>query len=109
MNPADGIVDCAVGLVDMAYGAIPHTPRLRHVFCPGGIVMRLIQQLQSLAEAAIGSHAYIDGRMIGEILAVIDRGPLDLGDRCIDLTNCMFFIPLYRWPGDLVQISARQT
>ena len=109
MDPADGVVDRAVGLVDMAYGAVPRTPRLGHVFCPSGIVMRLIQQLQSLAEAAIGSHAYIDRRMIGEILAVIDRCPLDLGDRCIDLTNCMFFILLYGRPGDLVQISPRQT
>ena len=71
--------------------------------------MRLIQQLQGLAEAAVGTHAYIDRRMIREILAVIDRGPLDLADRGIDLTNCMFFIPLYGRPCNLVQISARQT
>ena len=91
------------------YGAIPHAPGLGHIFCPCGIVMCLIQQLQSFAEAAVGTHAYIDRRVIFEILAVIDRGPLDLADGCIDLTNRMFFIPLNGRPCNLVQISASQT
>ncbi len=108
-DPADGIVHRSVGLVDVVYSAIPQPSGLGHVFCPRGIVMRLIQQLQSLAEAAVGTHAYIDGRVICEIFAVIDRGPLDLIDGCIDLTNRMFFIPLNGRPCDLVQISARQT
>ena len=109
MDPADGIVHRSVGLVDVVYSSIPHPSGLRYVFCPRGIVVRLIQQLQSLAEAAVGMHAYINGRVIREILAVIDRGPLDLIDGRIDLTNRMFLIPLNGRPCDLVQISARQT
>ncbi len=61
-----------MGLVDMVHSSIPHASGLGHVFCPCGIVVRLIQQLQSLAEAAVGTHAYIDWRVIGEILAIID-------------------------------------
>jgi hypothetical protein len=109
MRSPDGIVHRAVGLVDVVYSAIPHAPRLGYVFCLCGIVVCPIQQLQSLAEAPVGTHAYIDGRVIFEVLAVIDRGPLDLGDCGIDLTNRMFFVPLNGWPCNLVQIGARQT
>ena len=102
---ADGIIHRTVRLVDVDNSAIPHAPRLRNVFCPCGIVMRLIQQLQGLAEAAIRTHVDINRRMIFKILAVIDRGSLDLADSCIDLTNCLFFISLNRRLSDLVQVS----
>ena len=109
MRGPDGVVHRAVGLVDVVNSPIPHTSCLGYVFCPRGVVVCLIQQLQSLAEAPVGTHAYIDGRVIFEILAIIDRSPLDLGDRGIDLTNRMFFIPLDGWPCNLVQIGTRQS
>ena len=108
MDPTNGIVDCAVRLVNVPYSAIPHTPRLGHVFCPRGIVMGLIQQFQCLAESAIGTHVGIDRRVIGKILAIVDRGALDLVDRCIDFADRVFFIPLNRRPGDLIQVSASE-
>jgi len=84
MYSADSIIHRAVRLVDVNDSPVPHAPRLGNIFCPCGIVMCFVQQLQGLAEAAIGAHARIDRRVIFEILAVVDRGPLDLADGCID-------------------------
>jgi hypothetical protein len=81
-DSANGVVHGAVSLVDVDNSAIPHPPRLRNIFGSCSIVMRLIQQFQGLAEAAVGTHAYINLRVIFEILAVIDRSPLDLADGC---------------------------
>src|SRR5580698_9011961 len=106
MDPADSVVHRAMGLVDVMYSSIPHASGLGHVFCLRSIVMRPVEQLQSLAEAAIRSHVYIHSRMISEILTIINRGLLDLADGCIDLANRMFFVPLNRRPCNLVQVGA---
>jgi hypothetical protein len=40
------------------------------------------------SEAAFPAHASVDRPMVVGILAVVDRGPLRLGDGAIDLVNC---------------------
>ncbi len=72
MDGSDGVVYGSVGLVDVVHSPIPQASGLGNVFCPSGIVVRPIQQLQSFAEAAVGTHANIDWRVIGKILAIID-------------------------------------
>jgi hypothetical protein len=109
MDGSDCVVYGTVGLVDVVHSTIPHASGLGNVFCPSGIVVRLIQQFQSFAEAAVRTHANIDWRVIGEILAIIDRSSLDLGDRSIDFADRMFFILLNGRPSDLIQIGASQT
>ena len=71
--------------------------------------VRLIQQLQRFTEAAVGTHADVDLRVILQILTVIDGGHLDLIDCRIDFADCMFFVPLDGRPCNLVKISAGQT
>ena len=42
MDPPDGIVHRAVGLVDMVHRAITHATGLRYILSSCGIVVRLI-------------------------------------------------------------------
>ena len=59
MDPADSIVHRAVRLIDMMDGPVAHTSRLGNILCTCRVVMCLVQQLQRLAEAAVGTHARI--------------------------------------------------
>ena len=71
-DSANGVVHGAVSLVDVDNCAIPHPSRLGNILGSCSIVMRLIQQFQGLAKAAVGTHPCINRRVIFEILAVID-------------------------------------
>jgi len=88
--------------VDVMKGAIPKTPHGRVIFFPGDVIVSFIQQLLRAVKAAGASHLCVDRRMIVQILAVVNRSPLNFVDGFVDLVNGVLFIlcPCDGWePG----------
>jgi hypothetical protein len=56
------------------------------------IVVRLVDQFKSAMQAARPVEPGIDGRVIVEILAVVNRSPLDLADGVVDLMDRFPFL-----------------
>jgi hypothetical protein len=106
----DYVIDDVVGLVDVMERTIAQTAGIRIIFLTGDIVVRLVQKFQRAMETARSIHAGIDGRMVVEIFAIINRGPFDLIDCSVDFANGALFFVVDRvgW-HEPVEISARVT
>jgi hypothetical protein len=85
------MIDDAVGFVDVVQGAIAKTAHRRVIFFPGNVIVSFVQEFHRAVKAAGPVHAGIDRRMIVQILAVVNRGPLDFVDGFVDLVNGVLF------------------
>ena len=102
------MIDHAVRFIDVMQGAIAQSPHRRIIFFAGDIVVRLIQQLHRAVVAAGPVHMHIDRRMIVQILAIIDRSPLDFIDRFVNLFNGVLFLFVHVMRRrQVLQVSAR--
>jgi len=52
------------------------------------------QELEGVLEATAPLEAGVDRRVLADILAVVDRGLLDLADRGVDLADRLLLVPL---------------
>lgn len=86
-DDADGFVDFVHGLVDVAEGPLLETLGEGVVFFASNILVGFVEKLPGAMEAAGVIEAGVHGRMIVEILAVINRGLLDFVDGGVDLLN----------------------
>jgi hypothetical protein len=95
----DQVIDDAVGFVDVMQGAVAQAARGGIVFFARDVVVSFIEQFHGAVKAAGAVHAGIDWRMIVQVLAVVDRGALDLIDGFVDLFNgvLFLFIHVMRW------------
>jgi hypothetical protein len=104
----DQMVDDAVGFVDVVDGAIAQAPDGRIIFLAGNVVMRLVEQFEGAVKAAGAIHVRIDGRMVVQILAVVDGGALDFVDRFVDFLNgVLLFVVHMLGRRQLAEVSAR--
>jgi hypothetical protein len=104
----DQVIDDAVRFVDVAEGAIAQTAYGRIIFFAGDIVMRLIEQFHSAVITGGAIHMRIDRRMIVQILAIVNRGALNLSDGFVDLLNgTLFFLVHVMGGSQVLQMSAR--
>jgi len=104
----DQVIDDTVRFVDVVEGAIPQTAHGWIVFFPSDVVASLIQQFKRAAIAAAAVHLPGDRRVIVQILAVVNRGPLDFVDGFINLVDGVLFFFVHVMGGSQVlQMSAR--
>ena len=102
------MIDHAVRFIDVVEGAIAQSTHCRIIFFAGDIVVRFIQQFHRAVVSAGPVHMRIDRRMIVQILAVVDRGALDLSNGFVDFFNgvLFLFVHVMRW-RQVLQVSAR--
>jgi hypothetical protein len=103
----DEMIDDAVGFVDAMKAAIPKAAHGRVIFFAGNVIVSFVEQLHCAVKAAGSVHSRIDRRMIVQIFAVIDRGPLDFLDSFVDFVDCVFFFLVHVLSrGKVFQMSA---
>jgi hypothetical protein len=101
------MIDDAVGFVDVMQGAIPKPTDARVIFFACNVIVRFIQQFHGAAEAAGAVHAGIDRWMIVQILAIVNRGVLDLLNGAVNFRDGVFFFFIHVMSGGWVfQMSA---
>jgi hypothetical protein len=94
-------------LIDVPECAISQPAYGRIIFFTGDIIVRLVQQFHRAVKAPGAVHVGIDRRMIVQILAVIDRSPLDFADGFVDLfDSVLFFLVHVMGRGKVLEMSA---
>jgi hypothetical protein len=86
-NYPNGFFDVMMRLVDVLQRSQLQPLRKAIVLFMRDIVVRLVDQFKSAMQAARPVEPGINGRVIVEILAVVNRGPLDLADGLVDLMD----------------------
>ena len=76
-----------LGVVDVTVRAAAQARGPRVVLALVDVGRRLVKELLGLAQAIAIREVRVDHRVIGERLAVVDRGLLDLGDGGVDLAD----------------------
>jgi len=97
-------LDEVLGVADVSVRAVAESvdPARRAVLFAGDIGARLLEELERALQPIPPGRA-IDRLVIVQILAVIDRGLLDLVDRGVDLADRALLVPLddhVRGPGE---------
>jgi len=101
------MIDDAMRFVDVMKGTIPKPPHGRVIFFPGDVIVSFIEQFHRAVKAAGTVHSCVDWGMIVQILAVIDRSPLNFVDGFIDLVNgVLFFFVHVMGSSQVLQMSA---
>jgi hypothetical protein len=102
------VIDDAMRFIDVMEGAIAQTAYGRIILFACDVVVRLVQQFQRAMKAAAAFHLRIDRRMVVQILPVVNRSPLNLVDRSVDLFDgVLFFLIHVIGGGQVFQMSAR--
>src|SRR5271165_3225984 len=83
----DYVIDDAVGLVDVMDGTIAQAAGVRIIFLTGDVVVRFVEQFERAMETTRSIHAGIYGRMVVQVLAIINCSPFDLIDCPVDFVN----------------------
>jgi hypothetical protein len=89
------VLDDAVRAVDVLQGATTQSVSKPVVFFFREVTMRLVEKFERPVIAARVSKMRIDWRMIVQILPVINRGMLDLGNGLVNFSNGMFFFTVH--------------
>jgi len=102
------VIDDAMRFVDVMKGAVPKPTYGWIIFFAGDVIVSFIQQFHRAVKAAGAIHASIDRRMIVQILAVVNRSPLDFLDGFVNLINRVLFFLVHVMGGSQVfQMRAR--
>ncbi len=103
----DQVIDDVMRFVDVVQRAIPKTSHRWIVFFSCDVIVGLIQQLLGAMKTASASHPRIDWRVVIQILAVVDRSPLNFVDGFVDLVDGVLFLFVHVIGGSQVlQMSA---
>ena len=101
------MIDDAMSFIDVVQGSITKTAYGRVIFFSGNVIVSFIQKFHGAVEAAGPVHMRIDRRVIVQVLAVVNRGPLDFVDGFVDLVNGVFLFFIHVMSGGWVfQMSA---
>ena len=104
----DQVFDNAVRFVDMFQGAMPQSMGKLVTFFFRDVVMRLVKQFERPVVAASVSEMRIDRRMVIQILTIVNRRVLDLGDGFVDLGDGVIFLSIHpAGPCLALQMSPR--
>jgi len=90
-HPVNRIFHMMVRLVNVTQRALLQALRKPVVLFLCNILMRLVQKLQRAVQPPGPIHVGINGRVIVQVLSVVDRSLLDLFDGLIDFMNGIFF------------------
>src|SRR5579862_681513 len=92
--------------VDVLQSALLETLSKGVVLFLSDVIVGLVQELQSPGETAAPIHLRIDGRMIVQILAIVDGGLLVFVDGIVDFMKS-FFLLLFQFAAiGTLQMSA---
>jgi hypothetical protein len=101
------MIDDAVGFVNVMKRAISQTAHGRVIFFPSDVIVGSIQQFHRAVIAAGAIHSCIDRRVIVQVLAVIDRSPLDFVDGVVNFFDSVLLFSIHVVRGRKVfQVSA---
>ena len=104
----DQVFDDAVRLVDVLQGTMTQAMGKAVIFLLFDVMTGRVEQFQGAMITASASHVVVDGRMVIQILAIINRGVLDLCDRLVDLRDGVIFFSIHpAGPCPTLQMSAR--
>jgi hypothetical protein len=95
----DQMIDDAMGFVDVVQRSVAKTAHGRVIFFPGNVIVSFIQKFHGAVTAAGSVHVRIDRRMIVQVLAVVNRCPLDFVDGFVDLVDGVFFFFIHVMSG----------
>ena len=88
----DGFLDVAMSFIDVMDGSRLKTLCKGVVLFLGNVAVGFVDEFESPVETAAPVETCIHGRMILDILPIIDRGFLDFVDGLIDFVDGMLFL-----------------
>jgi hypothetical protein len=91
----NGSLCCIDGRIDVADGAVAQTADCWIIFFTSDVRVHFAQQLKRFVQATRTIGGVVYTHVIVNILAVIDRSPLDLANRSIDLYDRHIFLTAY--------------
>jgi hypothetical protein len=101
-------LDDVVRAVNVLQGAMTQAVRENVVLFLGEVAMRFIEKFEGAMITAGATEVRVDGRMVIQILAVVDGSTLDFGDGLVDLDDGVFFFAVHMARVRLVrEMSAR--
>jgi hypothetical protein len=95
----DQMIDDAMGFVDVVQRSVAKTAHGRVIFFPGNVIVSFIQKFHGAVKAAGAVHSGIDWGMIVQVLAVVNRCPLDFVDGFVDLVDGVLFFLVHVMGG----------
>jgi hypothetical protein len=98
----DQVIDDAMCLVNVMKGAIPKSAHGRIIFFAGDVIVSSVEQFHRAMKAASAVHSCIDGRVIIQVLAVVNCGALNFFDGSINLFNGVLFFFVHVMGGSKV-------
>jgi len=93
------VIDNAVGLVDVMDGAIAQPAYGGIILFARNVIVSFVEQFLGAVKAARAVHVRIDGRMVVQVLAIINRSVLDFLDSFVNLVNGVFFFLIHVMRG----------
>jgi len=99
----DEALDDVVCAVDVLQGSMPQAVRENVVLFLGEIAMRFIEEFEGAMIAASSTEVSVDGRMIVQILTIVDGGALNFGDGSVDLDDSVLFFSVHTAGVSLVR------
>jgi hypothetical protein len=91
----DEALDDVVRAVNVLEGAMTQAVREDVVLFLGEVAMGFIEKFQGAMIAAGATEVRVDGRMVIQILAVVNGSALDFGDGLVDLDDGVFFFAVH--------------
>jgi hypothetical protein len=107
LDQVNGFLDLVMGLINVLDGAHLESLSELVVFFLGNIVMGFVEQFQRTMQASAPIHFGVNGRMIVQILAIVDGGFFDFVDGFIDIVDGFSLLFLEFTAIGTLEMSAR--
>ena len=106
MENLDGFLGVVVSTVDVAKSALLEPLGETIVFLTGDVIVSFIEKFDGAVETAGPVEMSVHGRMVVEILAVVDRGFLDLVDGVVNFVDGLLFLVTKLAMVGAIEVSA---
>jgi hypothetical protein len=88
----DGFLGVVVSTVDVAKSALLEPLGETIVFFTGDVVVSFVEEFDGAVETAGPVQMSVHGRMVVEILAIVDSGFFNFVDGVVDFVDCLFLL-----------------
>jgi len=109
LDDLNGFLDVVVSPVNVIQGALLEALRKCIVFLPRDVIMGLADKLERLVQASAPVEVDVDGGMVVDVFAIVDRSALDFSNGFVDLMNGLFFLIVQFAATRALQVGARVT
>ena len=92
MENFDGFLGVVVSTVDVAKSALLEPLGETIVFFTGDVVVSFVEEFDGAVETAGPVQMSVHGRMVVEILAIVDSGFFNFVDGVVDFVDCLFLL-----------------